>query len=253
MTKPSERIEQIEEDLAKKDSSLKMLERHALAGSVGAANQLENAYVAKAVKAIKIYLDEQTDVDAREDPVLMVPISKLEDELGASVVYTLLSASARHLGLELVGDLVRQSERDLMKVRGIGRKTVRRIQAFLGAHGLQLETEQLGWRERKAGALGRAAEAEAVREVEQPNLNCDDQSYRAVSDRHERMAKFMDEHGGIASVSELASLLELPESTVRRFARDRGVRRLGATFAFDVSRAVKLADEYADVPRAEDG
>lgn len=38
MTKPSERIEQIEEELAQKDSSLKMLERHALAGSAGAAN-----------------------------------------------------------------------------------------------------------------------------------------------------------------------------------------------------------------------
>jgi hypothetical protein len=57
------------------------------------------------------------------------------------------------------------------------------------------------------------------------------------------IAKFLDNHGGVASVSEMADLLDLDEGHVRRWARENDVRRLGSTFAFDREAAVTCADD----------
>ncbi len=57
------------------------------------------------------------------------------------------------------------------------------------------------------------------------------------------MAEFLDNHGGVASVSEMADLLDLDEGQVRRWARENDVRRLGSTFAFDGEAAAACADD----------
>ena len=72
---------------------------------------------------------------------------------------------------------------------------------------------------------------------------------------HERQVavdEFLEEHGGVVSVSELAEVTKVPESTVRRFARSAGVRRIGATFVFDAKRAgafVRDLDRISERPK----
>lgn len=197
----------------------------------------------------------RSGVGAADDPVMRIPLVELEDELGCRTVGALVNARGVHL--VFVGDLVHESERRLLKYRNLGRKGLQRVKEWLAAHGLELGMDVPGWQDIKTDAL---IEAEDRRKDEQEiaERRADARASgawvrSAPSDRHERVEKFMAANGGVASVSELAELLELPESRVRRFARDRGVRRLGATFAFDESRAIMLADEsHVDAPQEED-
>jgi hypothetical protein len=55
--------------------------------------------------------------------------------------------------------------------------------------------------------------------------------------------KFLDTHGGVASVNQMADLLDLDEGSVRRWARENDVRRIGSTFAFDREAAAACADD----------
>jgi hypothetical protein len=65
--------------------------------------------------------------------------------------------------------------------------------------------------------------------------------------------KFMDQQDGVASVSELAAVLEVDEQVVRRWARDHNIRRLGSTFVFSVDAARELeADLFGDEEDDED-
>ena len=52
---------------------------------------------------------------------------------------------------------------------------------------------------------------------------------------------FVCAHGGVVSVTEAAGFLEVPASSVRAWARDHDVRRVGTTFAFDAERVSSLA------------
>jgi len=62
--------------------------------------------------------------------------------------------------------------------------------------------------------------------------------------------KFLKENDGVASVSEVADVLEMDEGEVRRWARENGVRRVGSTFAFGRDAARALADDL--LPGQED-
>ncbi len=57
---------------------------------------------------------------------------------------------------------------------------------------------------------------------------------------------FVDEHGGVVTVTELSGFLDAPESRVRRWARENDVRRAGSVFVFDLVRAEALADDLDD-------
>lgn len=50
----------------------------------------------------------------------------------------------------------------------------------------------------------------------------------------------MSESGGVATVNELANFFAVPEAGVRRFAREKGVRRCGSVFVFDIEHARAL-------------
>lgn len=59
----------------------------------------------------------------------------------------------------------------------------------------------------------------------------------------DKLEKFVVGHSGVVSVAELAEALEVDEGAVRAFARRNDVRRLGATFAFDIAAAEACRDE----------
>ncbi len=54
--------------------------------------------------------------------------------------------------------------------------------------------------------------------------------------------KFFSENGGVASVNELAALIDCDEGAVRRWARDNNIRRIGSTFVFSLEVALVCAD-----------
>lgn len=64
-----------------------------------------------------------------------------------------------------------------------------------------------------------------------------------MSATEEHIREFIEGQGGIASVTEGSAYLDLPTSTVRNWARDNGVRRVGSTFVFDAERLVEMADD----------
>ena len=57
---------------------------------------------------------------------------------------------------------------------------------------------------------------------------------------------------GVLSVNELASVLELDEQAVRRWARDNDLRRIGSTFVFDFEAAEDLIDDLIGEIEDED-
>ena len=57
---------------------------------------------------------------------------------------------------------------------------------------------------------------------------------------------WFEDNGGVASVVEVAGLLDVDENYVRRFARENDVRRIGSTFVFSLQVAEDLADELAE-------
>lgn len=59
----------------------------------------------------------------------------------------------------------------------------------------------------------------------------------------EEIEEFVDEHGGVVTVSELATLTDENESAVRRWARENDVRRCGATFVFSAGKALEFAED----------
>ena len=61
--------------------------------------------------------------------------------------------------------------------------------------------------------------------------------------------KFLKKSGGVASVSEVADVLELDEGHVRKWARENSVRRIGSTFVFGRETASALV---ADLLPEED-
>lgn len=64
---------------------------------------------------------------------------------------------------------------------------------------------------------------------------------------------FLQENNGLASVTQLSEQLELPESSVRSWARSNSVPRLGSTFVFTRDKAHELADDlYAEEPAGDD-
>lgn len=68
----------------------------------------------------------------------------------------------------------------------------------------------------------------------------------------QQIERFLRENGGIASVSELADLLELSDGEVRRWARQNGARRLGSVFAFDRDMALACADDLLGASDEDD-
>lgn len=71
------------------------------------------------------------------------------------------------------------------------------------------------------------------------------------------LEEYMDEHGGVATVTELANLFDVSEARVRRWARANGVRRAGSCFVFDLEAAeelsVDLTEADGDEPDDQDG
>ena len=67
-----------------------------------------------------------------------------------------------------------------------------------------------------------------------------------------QLDQFIQDSGGIVSVSELAGFLELDEGAVRSWARGHGLRRIGATFAFNDKSARELAMELLADEEDED-
>jgi hypothetical protein len=63
---------------------------------------------------------------------------------------------------------------------------------------------------------------------------------------------FVRDQGGVVGVTELARFLEVDEGWVRRYARDRGLRRVGATFVFSEDSGAELA-RYLEDEEDEDG
>jgi hypothetical protein len=59
----------------------------------------------------------------------------------------------------------------------------------------------------------------------------------------DQIEEFLSDNGGVMSVAELAELLEADEGLVRRWARENGVRRVGATFVFAKDSAFSCADD----------
>jgi len=68
----------------------------------------------------------------------------------------------------------------------------------------------------------------------------------------DKVLDFLDNHGGVATVSEMASLLDEDEGFVRRWARENDVRRAGSVFVFGTEKASELADELAEADEEED-
>lgn len=64
----------------------------------------------------------------------------------------------------------------------------------------------------------------------------------------EDVAAFINSNAGVASVSELAALIDETEGRVRAWARENteSVRRLGSTFCFTLSAARLLLDDFAE-------
>ena len=56
------------------------------------------------------------------------------------------------------------------------------------------------------------------------------------------LLEFMTENGGVATVTELADVLEEDENAVRRWARHNGVRRAGTTFVFSEQKAFEYVE-----------
>ncbi len=54
----------------------------------------------------------------------------------------------------------------------------------------------------------------------------------------EQIESFFQSNGGVASVNEVAELLQCDEGAVRGWARKQGIRRIGSTFAFSLETAV---------------
>ena len=69
---------------------------------------------------------------------------------------------------------------------------------------------------------------------------------------HDDLEEFLDDHAGVAGVTELAEFMDASEVTVRHFARSSGVRRIGATFAFDAEHAHDLLDHLESSEDEED-
>jgi len=57
---------------------------------------------------------------------------------------------------------------------------------------------------------------------------------------------YIEEHGGVVTVSELATLTDENENAVRRWARENDVRRCGATFVFGADKALEFAEDVAE-------
>lgn len=58
-----------------------------------------------------------------------------------------------------------------------------------------------------------------------------------------QLDQFIQDSGGIVSVSELAGFLELDEGAVRSWARGHGLRRIGATFSASKSLSAQAPGE----------
>jgi hypothetical protein len=56
--------------------------------------------------------------------------------------------------------------------------------------------------------------------------------------------QYLEENGGVATVSEMAALLDADEGAVRRWARDNDVRRCGSTFVFAAEAAHEIAESF---------
>jgi hypothetical protein len=75
---------------------------------------------------------------------------------------------------------------------------------------------------------------------------------RVMTDYPDDISDFMADHGGVATVSELAGLLEEDEGYVRRWARDNDVRRCGSTFVFSEEKALQLGADLEDAYEGDD-
>lgn len=80
-----------------------------------------------------------------------------------------------------------------------------------------------------------------------------------MANSREELAEWFDENDGVASVAEVATLLDVDENAVRRFARENDVRRIGATFVFGLPAVEELAealdgedDVFEDEDESED-
>ena len=58
--------------------------------------------------------------------------------------------------------------------------------------------------------------------------------------------KFFATNGGVASVNEVAVLLDSDESAVRQWARENEVKRVGSTFVFTVEAALDCAQDLEE-------
>jgi hypothetical protein len=67
---------------------------------------------------------------------------------------------------------------------------------------------------------------------------------------YDKLAAFLSEHDGIASVSDLAEIAGIDDHLVRAYCRARGVRRIGSTFAFGKAAAYAALDEILGEARS---
>ncbi len=109
-----------------------------------------------------------TTAPAGETERMRTQLARLIDEVGLSVRTV---NSLKNSGIRTVGDLVRNSEDQLLKVRNVGEKAVAEIAEFLQREGLnfgmQFEESETGFRLLDAGMppVVRPVVAEAAREV----------------------------------------------------------------------------------------
>jgi hypothetical protein len=63
------------------------------------------------------------------------------------------------------------------------------------------------------------------------------------TNRKKDLEKFMEDSSGITDVTSLSKFLGMPMSTVRNWARDNGVKRIGSTFAFSKDKAKNCSED----------
>ena len=66
------------------------------------------------------------------------------------------------------------------------------------------------------------------------------------------LKEWFADHDDLASTSEVAVLLDIPEGDAREFGRRNNLRRIGSSFAFRLEDAKALAAELEDEEAEED-
>jgi DNA-directed RNA polymerase subunit alpha len=77
-------------------------------------------------------------LDVRLHLKLAIPGEVLEEHVAATALSTRAYSAVRNLNVETVGQLMQRTERDLIRLKNCGKKTIAEIKALLAERGLSL-------------------------------------------------------------------------------------------------------------------